>query len=322
MAVGTPAYMAPEQASGGQVDGRTDVYALGNVLYEMLAGEPPYTGRTPQAILAKRMLDPVPPLHTVRESVPEPLEQAITRALARAAADRFQTAAEFAQALAAPTVSLVGAGSTTAATPENMGNTTALGQPLRHRRGPAAVAVLTTALLLAGLLSAWLRARPGAERGPERLAVLPFENLGDSADAYFADGVTDAVRDKLAALPGLEVIASTSPPTSTVRPPSGPTRSGASWARATSCWAGCAGPGRRTGRAGCRCAPSWSRSPPADRPRPDGRPPSRRRSWECSRCRPASPPGWRRRSVSPSARASASGWRSARRTTSRPTTCS
>jgi serine/threonine protein kinase len=71
MAVGTPAYMSPEQASGGQVDARSDIYALGCVLYEMLAGEAPYTGPTPQAILAKRVLEPVPHVRTLRESVPE-----------------------------------------------------------------------------------------------------------------------------------------------------------------------------------------------------------------------------------------------------------
>ena len=66
----------------------------------MLTGEPPYTGRTPQAILAKRVFEPLPHVRTVRDSVPEPLEQAITRALAMTPADRFATAAEFARALA------------------------------------------------------------------------------------------------------------------------------------------------------------------------------------------------------------------------------
>ena len=98
--VGTPAYMSPEQAAGAAVDARTDVYSLGCVLYEMLAGEAPYSGPTAQAILAKRFSDPVPSVRRVREAVPEPLEGTVMKALAKIPADRFQTAAEFAQALA------------------------------------------------------------------------------------------------------------------------------------------------------------------------------------------------------------------------------
>ena len=102
LAVGTPAYMSPEQASGGKVDGRSDVYALGCVLYEMLAGEPPYTGPTPQAITIKRLTDPVPAVRKVREVVPEFVEHALARALAKVPADRFQTAADFARGLSGP----------------------------------------------------------------------------------------------------------------------------------------------------------------------------------------------------------------------------
>jgi tetratricopeptide (TPR) repeat protein len=102
LAVGTPAYMSPEQASAGQVDGRSDVYALGCVLYEMLVGEPPYTGPTAQAIVAKRLSDPVPSVRRLREELPEELDAAIRRALAKTPADRFPTAAEFAKALAEP----------------------------------------------------------------------------------------------------------------------------------------------------------------------------------------------------------------------------
>ena len=82
------------------MDGRADIYALGCVLYEMLAGEPPYTGPTAQAIIAKRMLEPIPRVRTVRESVPQELEGAITRALAKTPVDRYATAGEFADALA------------------------------------------------------------------------------------------------------------------------------------------------------------------------------------------------------------------------------
>jgi serine/threonine-protein kinase len=100
LVVGTPAYMSPEQASGERtLSGCSDVYSLGCVLYEMLAGEPPYTGPTAQAILARRLTDPVPPLRTVRENVPVAVERAIGKALAKVPADRFGTAKEFAEAL-------------------------------------------------------------------------------------------------------------------------------------------------------------------------------------------------------------------------------
>src|SRR5207245_11004540 len=101
--IGTPAYMSPEQASGtGPIDGRSDVYSLGCVLYEMLAGEPPYTGPSAQIVMAKRLTDPVPSVRRLREGIPPALDAAVSRALAKAPADRFGTAAEFVEALAAP----------------------------------------------------------------------------------------------------------------------------------------------------------------------------------------------------------------------------
>ena len=99
MSVGTPAYMSPEQAGGeGDLDGRSDLYSLGCVLYEMLAGEPPFTGPTAQAVIAKRFVAPIPQVRATRD-VPEPVDTAITRALSRTPVDRFPTAAEFAEAL-------------------------------------------------------------------------------------------------------------------------------------------------------------------------------------------------------------------------------
>jgi len=101
LALGTPVYMSPEQAAGEtRLDGRSDLYSLAVVLYEMLVGEVPYTGATAQAILAKRLSLEVPRIRVVRPAVPEGIEQAIVKALAPLPADRFATAAEFAHALA------------------------------------------------------------------------------------------------------------------------------------------------------------------------------------------------------------------------------
>jgi serine/threonine-protein kinase len=103
LAVGTPEYMSPEQATGERaLDARTDVYSLACVLYEMLAGEPPYTGPTAQALIAKRLVDPVPSVRRLRAAVPAGVEQVLMRALARVPADRFAAVREFVEALEAP----------------------------------------------------------------------------------------------------------------------------------------------------------------------------------------------------------------------------
>jgi len=106
MVIGTPAYMSPEQSVGeADLDGRSDLYALGSVLYEMLAGEPPYWGPTAQAIIAKRFREPVPQVSTLRETVPSALAAVVNRLLAKTPADRFATAEEFSAELQAPTES-------------------------------------------------------------------------------------------------------------------------------------------------------------------------------------------------------------------------
>ncbi|MBI3983187.1 MAG: protein kinase [Gemmatimonadetes bacterium] len=101
-AIGTAAYMSPEQAAGeAEVDGRSDVYSLGTVLYEMLAGDPPFASSTSQATLARKLVEAPPALRTVRASVPVGVERAIEKALATSRADRFATAAQFAEAIRA-----------------------------------------------------------------------------------------------------------------------------------------------------------------------------------------------------------------------------
>jgi len=203
MAIGTPGYMSPEQATGDRaIDARSDVYALGCVLYEMLAGEPPFTGPNAQTVIARMMTEKPRSIHATRAGVSEALDAVTLRALALVPADRYQTAREFADAIA-------GAG--TAAS----GVTTAsvsLPPPASARREPrrtSTLAVFAMGLVLGlGVLFAW-RSRHG-DSGGRGLVVLPFENVGAAADAYFADGITDEVRGKLAAIPGLRVTARTS----------------------------------------------------------------------------------------------------------------
>jgi len=204
--VGTPYYMSPEQAAGDRELGpRSDIYSLGCVLYEMLAGEPPYTGATAQAILAKRLLEPVPSVTTLRQ-VPVPVELAVSRALARTPADRFGSAAEFARALH---------------------QTTVLGtQPIATRRGPRnAVGV---GALIGGLLvlvggylavgrfgtASGAKAISSPGEGPAGIAsaaVLPFTDISATKDQeYFSDGLTEELITSLSQVPGLRVAARTS----------------------------------------------------------------------------------------------------------------
>ena len=101
MSIGTPSYMSPEQISAGSVDARSDQYSLATMLYEMLTGEPPFTGNT-RAIMARRFAEAARPLRSVRSTIPESVEQAVLRALERVPADRFPDVASFADALRRP----------------------------------------------------------------------------------------------------------------------------------------------------------------------------------------------------------------------------
>ncbi len=280
LAVGTPQYMSPEQATGAkEVDGRTDIYALGAVLYEMLTGEPPFTGRSAQAVIARSLTERPRPVSASRDGLSPALEQLVMQALARNASDRPPSAATFAESLATIEGTLRGgapslapaapSGSSVAShTPAGSGAWVGAGVVVmltlsgmaflagrwglptwslwlalalivvgaamialtaraegRRRSGTSAsldrlFTWRTTALGGVAALVLWAGASgfAASRRSPSsasssdgaRMAVLPFENLGATDDAYFADGIADEVRGKLSRVKGLIVTASTS----------------------------------------------------------------------------------------------------------------
>jgi TolB-like protein/tRNA A-37 threonylcarbamoyl transferase component Bud32/Flp pilus assembly protein TadD len=271
LAVGTPQYMAPEQATGErEVDGRADIYALGAVMYEMMAGEPPFTGPTARAIITRSLTEEPRSLTTSRAGFPVAVNSAVMKALAKNPADRYANAQQMAEALdralegtrsgATAVVSSEGPA------PLQVWGLFALGcmgmlalvsafirqwslprwtfglaigflaigavvlfftgrMEARRRKGSdtpglgrfltwrfATLGGVLSLLAWAGVATALALSAPGAATaargGSNHLAILPFENQGDSADAYFADGISDEIRGKLAQVNGLTVIAS------------------------------------------------------------------------------------------------------------------
>ncbi|HJR17240.1 MAG TPA: protein kinase [Gemmatimonadales bacterium] len=190
-AIGTPAYMSPEQAAGGtNLDGRSDLYSLACLIYEMLAGEPPHTGPTAQAVIARQQSETPRSIVVLRPAVPVAVETVLMKALAKAPADRFTSVSEFAAAL-----------------------TAAVEHPIPPRAPSArrrALFVSAIALGLGGF--AWLaQSNPAADGAGEldatHVAVLYFDDLSERSSLRpVADGLTEDLIDALGQVRALHVI--------------------------------------------------------------------------------------------------------------------
>ena len=196
MSMGTPLYMSPEQAAGDPaLDHRTDIYALGCTLYEMLAGAPPYAGTTPQALVTQHATDPVPSVRTLRREVPPTLDAAVRRAMAKSAAERFHSATAFRDALRGARVS---------------GRPPMPGPSLRWRRAVVATAGVAIVAIVAALLVVGRGPSPAppAARAPRGVVVRYVQDRTGRMQPT-ADRITEALTDRLQAVPALRVAAST-----------------------------------------------------------------------------------------------------------------
>ena len=203
--VGTPHYMSPEQAAGAAVDGRSDQYSLACTLYEMLCGQPPFTGPSSQAIIARHSLEPVPSLRVVRQTVPSAVEGAIMKAMAKVPADRFGSMRQFLDALATPETTSVGPA------PPALSQRRFGARASRRLLGALGVGLLVAAAV-------WWFAAGRSARGAypglrvvTAVAVLPFRDPASSPDSsYLADGMTEGLIADLAQIGSLKVISGSS----------------------------------------------------------------------------------------------------------------
>jgi eukaryotic-like serine/threonine-protein kinase len=203
LSVGTPAYMSPEQATTGRIDGRSDLYSLGCMVYEMLAGQPPFSGSTPRAVLTRHAVLAVPPLRAFRPAVPRALERVIVRSLAKRPDDRFSDGGAFAEALSAAAA--------TTPTPADAAYSFGISTlyAIRRHRGLAASLAAGVAVAAAAAL-AGRPARP-AQPALDRtvVAVMPYRvSAADTSLRYLREGMVDLLASRLAGTQALRPVES------------------------------------------------------------------------------------------------------------------
>src|SRR5438874_1232403 len=207
LVLGTAHYMSPEQTRGQKVDARSDIWSLGVVLYEMVAGIPPFPGETPSDCIAAILTAEPPPLSGVLSDVPLNLESILQKALRKNSEERYQTIKE----MLADLRNLKGELEAESSSPQTKARGESIVSKIkRHKQG-----VLLT--LAAGILAAaafaysFFFVAPGPSPNEKSIAVLPFENLSeDKSNAYFADGIQDEILTRLSKIADLKVISRTS----------------------------------------------------------------------------------------------------------------
>ena len=220
MSLGTPTYMSPEQAFAEKdIDGRSDMYSLACVLYEMLIGEPPFSGPNAQAIMARHSMSEVPSMQIVRNTVPDEVDDVVQKALAKAPADRFATVDEFAQELQECVIdyhtttrrALTGTrtmrGTTTRRVP-------ALVKPTPWYKKPAILAGAAVALVVIAGSGWWIAKKSSGQPGEasggldaKKIAVMYFQDNSPTGElGYVADGLTENLIARLSEVNALNVV--------------------------------------------------------------------------------------------------------------------
>ena len=210
MTLGTPAYMSPELATADPTaDYRSDIYSFGVLAYELIAGRPPFAGASHQETLAAHVIMPPPPVSLKRPGIPPPLAALIMKCLEKNPDSRWQSADELVpqlEALLTPSGGVVQGAAYPA--PPTARADEAKSSPSRRLVFPL---IGLLALVAFGSFMAWRRFHtPPRPSGMNRVAVIPFENLGSAGDDYFVTGLADEITDHLATVPGLAVVARSS----------------------------------------------------------------------------------------------------------------